>query len=74
MKKVNVWEIVSKESESIIKAIEKGEVKTRKDYMEYLETVYNWRIYDVIEDIVSAYLRLNSIDMPVDNETPETAE
>ena len=38
MKKANVWEIVNKEVESIIKGIEKGEIKTRKEYNEYINS------------------------------------
>ena len=74
MKKTNVWELVSKEAESIIKAIEKGEIKTRKEYNEYLQTVYNWKMSDAIESIVSVYIGINNIEIPWDNETTETAE
>ena len=74
MKKTNVWELVSKEAESIIKAIEKGEIKTRKEYNEYLQTVYNWKMSDAIESIVSVYIGINNIEIPWDNETTETDE
>lgn len=74
MKKANVWELVSKEAESIIKAIEKGEIKTRKEYNEYLQTVYNWKMSDAIESIVSMYIGINNVEIPWDNETTETAE
>ena len=71
MKKTNVWELVNKEAEYIIKAIEKGEINTRKEYHDYLELVYNWRIVDAIKSIVSVYMGINNIEMPWDNETDE---
>ena len=71
MKKTNIWELVNKEAESIIKAIEKGEINTRKEYHDYLETVYSWKIVDAIESIVSVYIDINKIEMPWDNETVE---
>ena len=74
MKKTNIWELINKEAESIIKAIEKGEIKTRKEYHDYLETVYNWRMSDAIESIVSVYMGINNIEMSWDNETTESAE
>lgn len=74
MKKANIWELVSKEAESIIKAIEKGEIKTRKEYNEYLQTVYNWKMSDAIESIVTVYIGINNIEIPWDIETTETDE
>ena len=74
MKKANVWDLVNKEAGSIIRAIEKGEIKTQKEYHEYLNTIYNWDISDHIETMVGVYLRLNHIDIVWDNETTETAE
>lgn len=74
MKKANVWELVNKETSTIIKAIEKGEIKTRKEYHDYLNEVYNWDISDQIETMVGVYLRINRIDIAWDNETTETAE
>ena len=69
MKKTNVWELVNKEAGNIISSIEKGEIKTRKEYHEYLETVYNWNISDAIESIVGLYLSINHVEMDFDNET-----
>ena len=69
MKKTNVWELVNKEAGTIISAIEKGEIKTRKEYNDYLETVYNWKISDAIESIVGMYLSINHVEMDWDNET-----
>ena len=69
MKKTNVWELVNKEAGNIISAIEKGEIKTRKEYHDYLDTVYNWKIYDAIETIVGAYLSINHVEMNWDSET-----
>ena len=74
MKKANVWELVNKEAGNIISAIEKGEIKTRKEYHGYLNSIYNWEISDQIETMVGVYLRLNHIDIAWDNETTETAE
>ena len=74
MKKANVWELVNKEAEAIIKAIEKGEIKTRKEYHDYLNDIYNWNISDHIETMVGVYLIINNIDIAWDNETTETAE
>ena len=69
MEKTNVWELVNKEAGNIISAIEKGEIKTRKEYHDYLETVYNWKISDSIESIVAVYLSINHVEMDWDNET-----
>lgn len=74
MKKTNAWELVNKEATTIISAIEKGEVKTCKQYHDYLETVYNWKIVGAIHDIVSAYRALNGIEIPWDYESEESAE
>ena len=71
MKKTNVWELVNKEAEYIIKAIEKGEINTRKEYHDYLETVYSWKIADAIESIINVYTGINNIEMSWDNETAE---
>lgn len=69
MKKTNVWELVNKEAGTIISAIEKGEIKTRKEYHDYLEDVYNWKIYDAIESIVGVYISINHVEIDWDNET-----
>ena len=69
MKKTNVWELVNKEAGNIISAIEKGEIKTRKEYHDYLDTVYNYKISDAIESIVGLYLSVNHVEMYWDNET-----
>ena len=74
MKKFNAWDLVNKEAGTIISAIEKGEIKTQKDYHEYLNSIYNWEIADHIEVMVGVYLRLNRIDIAWDDETTETAE
>ena len=63
MKKANVWELVNKEAEAIIKAIEKGEIKTRKEYHDYLNDIYNWNISEHIETMVGVYLIINNIDI-----------
>lgn len=69
MKKINVWELVNKEAGTIISSIEKGEIKTRKEYHDYLDSVYNWKISDAIESIVGMYLSINNVEMYWDNET-----
>ena len=69
MKKTNAWDLVNKEAGNIISAIEKGEIKTRKEYHDYLDTVYNWKIADAIESIVGLYLSVNHVEMDFDNET-----
>lgn len=74
MKKINVWELVNKEADVIIKAIEKGEIKTRKEFHDYLETVYNWKMSDAIASVVGIYISVNGIEIPWDYETEETAE
>ena len=74
MKKTNVWELVNKEAESVIKSIEKGEIKTRKEFKEYLESVYNWKISDAIESIINVYLGVINFDIPWDYETEDKAE
>ena len=74
MKKANVWDLINKEAGTIISAIEKGEIKTQKEYHEYLNSIYNWEISDHIETMVGVYLRLNHVDIGWDNETTQTAE
>ena len=69
MKKTNVWDLVNKEAGTIITAIEKGEIKTRKEFHDYLNTVYNWNISESIETIVGVYLSINHVEMDWDNET-----
>lgn len=71
---MNVWEIVNKEAVIIIKAIEKGEVKTRKEFSDYLDRVYNWKIAGAVADIVNAYTYVNDIEMPYDKDNEESAE
>ena len=68
MTKINVWELVNKEADNIIKAIEKGEIKTRKQFHVYLDTVYNWKMSDSIVSIVGVYLSINNIEMAWDDE------
>lgn len=74
MKKTNVWELVNKEAESVIKSIEKGEIKTRKEYCDYLETIYNWRMSDAIKSIIDIYIGLNNIEIPWDIETEQNVD
>ena len=74
MSKTNVWELVNKEAENIIKAIEKCEFKDRRGYRDYLEMIYNWNITDAIVSIVDVYIRVKGIEMPWDNETVELSE
>ena len=68
MKKANLWELVNKEAGNVIKSIENGEVKTRKDYNDYLESVYHWNIANAIETVISAYLTVNGIEIPWNDE------
>lgn len=74
MTKINVWELANKEAANIIKAIEKGEIKTRKEFHDYLETVYNWKMSDAIVSIVGVYISVNNIEMAWDYELEESAE
>lgn len=74
MTKINVWELINKEATTIIKAIEKGEIKTRKEYHDYTDSVYNWRTADAIQSIVNVYLGINNIEMTWDYEIVQTAE
>ena len=74
MKKTNVWELVKKEADAVIKAIENGEIKTRKEYSDYLDSIYNWKISGSIANIVSIYLGINDIDIPWVNEQEDKAE
>lgn len=74
MKKTNVWELVNKEANAVIKAIENGEIKTRKEYSDYLDYLYNWKISESIANIVSVYLSISDIDIPWVNEQEDKAE
>ena len=74
MKKVNVLEIVNKEAESIIRAIEKCEINTRKEYSDYLLSVYNCEISNAIDRIIRVYLGINNIYIPWDNELEDKDE
>ena len=74
MKKVNDWNIVNKEAESIIKAIESGEITTQQEYHEYLDRVYSWKIYNSIVTIVSVYIDVNNVEIPWGDETTEMDE
>lgn len=74
MTKINVWDLVNKEAANIIKAIEKGDIKTRKEFHDYLETVYNWKTSDAIVSIVGVYISVNNIEMAWDYELEESAE
>ena len=68
MTKVNVWELVKKEADIVIKAIDNGEVKTTKEIMDYLEAVYSWNFSTNVMSIVNAYTSVNNIDLPWDCE------
>lgn len=68
MTKINVWELVNKEAANIIKGIEKGEIKTRREFHECLETVYNWKMIDAIDTIVGVYTNMNCLEIPWDND------
>ena len=68
MKKANMWEIVNKEAKSIIKSIEKCEIKTSKEYNDYISSVYNWEISSAIDSVIGIYLGVNNIYMPWDDE------
>lgn len=64
MKKTNAWEIIKAESDTIIKAIEKGEIKCRKEVTEYVNDLYNYRVADAITSIVDAYVIYYNINLP----------
>ena len=64
MKKTNVWEIIKAESDTIIKDIEKGEIKCRREMTEYANDLYNYRVADAITSIVDAYLIYYNINIP----------
>lgn len=74
MTKINVWELVNKEAATVIKAIENGEIKTRKEIRDRLEMVYNWRISDSVESLVNLYLSVNNIEMAWDYELGAAVE
>ena len=64
MKKTNAWEIIKAESDAIIKAIEKGEIKCRKEMDECVGELYNYRVAEAIAAIVDAYLIFYNINLP----------
>ena len=64
MKKTNVWGIIKDESETIIKAIEKGEIKCKKEMAEYVTDLYNYRVADAITSVVDAYVIYYNINLP----------
>lgn len=64
MKKTNVWEIIKAESDTIIKAIEKGEIKCRREMTEYADDLYNYRVAEAITSIVDAYIICYNINLP----------
>ena len=74
MKNSNAWETVEREVESIIKGIEKGEITTQKEYHNYLDMIYSWKIYNAIVTIVSVYIDVNKVEIPWGDETTETVE
>ena len=64
MKKTNAWEIIKAESETIIKAIEKGEIKCRREMTEYANDLYNYRVAEAITSIVDAYMIYHNVSLP----------
>lgn len=68
MTKIDVWEIVKKEAETIIRAIENDEVYTLKEIQDYLDSVYSWDVRASVMSIVNVYISLNNVEMPWDNE------
>ena len=64
MKKANAWEIIKTESDTIIKAIEKGEIKCRKEMVECAGELYNYRVAEAIAAIVDAYIIFYNINLP----------
>ena len=64
MKKANAWEIIKAESDTIIKAIEKGEIKCRKEMVECAGELYNYRVAEAITSIVDAYVIYYNISLP----------
>ena len=74
MKKANVWEIVNKEAGYIIKDIEKGEINTRKEYNDYISSIYNWEVSSAIDRFIDVYLGANNIYMPWDDEQQDKDE
>ena len=64
MKKTNVWEIIKSESDTIIKAIEKGEIKCRREMTEYVNDLYNYRVAEAITSIVDSYMIYYNISLP----------
>ena len=74
MKNSNVWETVKRESEFIIEGIEKGQITTQKEYHEYLDMLYSWKIYNAIVTNISVYIDVNKVEIPWDDKTTETAE
>ena len=68
MKKTNVWELVKKEADSIINAIENGEFHTMKEIDDYLSQVYSWDFTSNVMSIVNVYTSVNKIEFPWDRE------
>ena len=64
MKKTNAWEIIKAESDTIIKSIEKGEIKCRREMTEYENDLYNYRVAEAITSIVDAYMLYYNISLP----------
>ena len=68
MKKTNAWELAKKEADAIINGIENGEFHTMKEINDYLTNIYSWNFSACVMNIVNAYISLNNIEMPWDNE------
>ena len=68
MTKIDVWELVKKEAETIIRAIENDEVYTLKEIKDYLDSVYSWEFRENVMTIVNLYMSINKVEMPWDNE------
>lgn len=64
MTKINVWELVKKEAETVINAIENGEFHTMKEIDDYLGQVYSWSFTSNVMSIVNVYKSVNNIELP----------
>lgn len=65
MKKANVWnDIIIPEGEMIIGKIKDGICKSREEFHNYTNSVYNWEISGVICDYVDLYCKIEGIDLP----------
>ena len=74
MKNINVLELVNKEAEYVIRAIEKGEINTRKEYNDYISSIYNWEVSSAIDSFIGVYLGVNNIYMSWDDEPQDKVD